>query len=62
MSPSAPGRTSRPASRRSSYAAVAISSTKIGSFGGVSLTALMEPPMFGFMEPLTGADLGSRTG
>ena len=28
----------------------------------VSLTALMEPPMFGFMEPLTGADLGSRTG
>ena len=28
----------------------------------VSLTALMEPPMFGFMEPLTGADLWSRTG
>ena len=28
----------------------------------LSLTALMEPPMFGFMEPPTGADLGSRTG
>ena len=28
----------------------------------VSLTALMEPPMSGLMEPLTGADLGSRTG
>ena len=28
----------------------------------VSRTALMEPPMFGFMEPLTGADLWSRTG
>ena len=28
----------------------------------LSLTALMEPPMFGFMEPLTGADLWSRTG
>ena len=28
----------------------------------VSRTALMEPPMFGFMEPLSGADLGSRTG
>ena len=28
----------------------------------VSLTALMEPPMFGFMEPPAGADLGSRTG
>ena len=28
----------------------------------LSPTALMEPPMFGFMEPLMGADLGSRTG
>ena len=28
----------------------------------VSVTALMEPPMSGLMEPLTGADLGSRTG
>ena len=28
----------------------------------LSLTALMEPPMSGLMEPLTGADLGSRTG
>ena len=28
----------------------------------LSRTALMEPPMFGFMEPLTGADLWSRTG
>ena len=28
----------------------------------LSLTALMEPPMSGSMEPLTGADLGSRTG
>ena len=27
----------------------------------LSLTALMEPPMFGCMEPLTGADLCSRT-
>jgi prevent-host-death family protein len=29
---------------------------------GLSLTALMEPPMSGLMEPLTGADLGSRRG
>ena len=28
----------------------------------LSRTALMEPPMFGLMEPLSGADLGSRTG
>ena len=28
----------------------------------LSRTALMEPPMFGFMEPLTGADLWSRMG
>ena len=28
----------------------------------MSLTALMEPPMFGLMEPLTGADPESRTG
>ena len=28
----------------------------------LSVTALMEPPMSGLMEPLTGADLGSRTG
>ena len=28
----------------------------------MSVTALMEPPMSGLMEPLTGADLGSRTG
>ena len=27
----------------------------------LSLTAVMESPMFGLMEPLTGADLGSRT-
>ena len=33
---------------------------RVGS--GLSLTALMEPPMFGFMEPLTGADLWPRTG
>ena len=28
----------------------------------LSVTALMEPPMSGLMAPLTGADLGSRTG
>ena len=28
----------------------------------LSLTTLMEPPMFGLMEPLTGAALGSRRG
>ena len=28
----------------------------------LSLTALMEPPMFALMGPLTGADLGSGTG
>ena len=39
-----------------------VSGSDIRSLRDLSLTALMEPPMFGFMEPLTGADLGSRTG
>ena len=34
----------------------------LGFLMSMSVTALMEPPMSGLMEPLTGADLGSRTG
>ena len=48
---------------------IAIAASTVPSFkarkglrDAVSVTALMEPPMSGLMEPLTGADLGSRTG
>lgn len=34
----------------------------IGPLNKLSLTALMEPPVFGVMKPLTVADPGSRTG